>query len=92
MKMSYGFSYMPQYNPSTITASYYDPVYNQYLKLLQWRYFYDWVRENEGGYPMNDQIIFQRYYEFLEKQGLIQSVSVVPGIIWTPMAGYIPTY
>ena len=92
MKMSYDFPYIPQYNHRAITTSYYDPAYNQYLRLLQWRYFYEWVKGNEGGYPMNNQIIFQRYFQFLEKQGLIRPVSVVPGVIWTPMAGYIPLY
>jgi hypothetical protein len=92
MKMSYNSAYIPSNNFSSITTSYFDPSYHRSLELLQWRNFYDWVRENEGGYPMNEHIIFQRYYEFLEKQGFIKPISVVPGVIWTPIAGYSPAY
>ncbi len=64
-----------------------DPI-NHYFQQIELRNFYDWIRENEGGYPMDSQIIFQRYREFFEKRGIFQPIQMLPTIVWTPTIAY----
>lgn len=65
---------------------------NHYFQQIELRNFYDWIRENEGGYPMDNQLIFQRYLEFLEKRGIIQPIQIIPTTVWTPMIAHSPYY